>query len=474
MSRRALLGAPRQGDEERAAAQPVHEVAEEAERCLVGPVDVVDDDDAGALPADAVGDESADRLVEACLGREAVEGRRRRGAELGQQSCGLETPPGSRRIVGVRRLQGGAHQLHHDAEREPGLLLEAPHGRCPGVTIVGDRRELVAQPGLADPGLADDREGLAIGLDRLERAPQDLDLVVAAHERVARVGAAFGLAARLDRRGRRVGTLEDRVVERRRLVEWPDAELAVEHPHAFAVLLERARAVAGVGEEPDQLPVRGLVERIEGEPAPRSRDRAGVISTCSEQCSQPVERHRDLAPELLGRQLLPVVELGAVAEPEALEERPAVERDRRSEGTEAAGQVSPSPCPWVAQEAICPRSSAMSSQTPSRSSATVSRSTASQRPPSAVRSVESVRLSAERARSGSASGQKSPVSTSRRTGRSVTARYARSAVAFLVSTASGVPSIATRGAPSNAILSPPLPATEPILSATGDGRSSVS
>ena len=82
------------------------------------------------------------------------------------------------------------------------------------------------------------------------------------------------------------------------------------------------------------------------EAAPRGRDRGGVVAGRDERVGEAVEHRRDLAREQLARQLLPVVELGRVAEPEAGEERPAVERRRGAERLEAAPAALAGPWPW--------------------------------------------------------------------------------------------------------------------------------
>ena len=127
------------------------------------------------------------------------------------------------------------------------------------------------------------------------------------------------------------------MVQRSGLVERAHAELAIEHAHAVAVLLHRGLPIADLGQQPDQLPVGRLVERIEREPAPRTRDRLRRVARGSEGAREPVEHRGELPVHLVARELLPVVERGAVAEAEAGEERAAVERGGLLERLEAAG-----------------------------------------------------------------------------------------------------------------------------------------
>ena len=65
--------------------------------------------------------------------------------------------------------------------------------------------------------------------------------------------------------------------------------------------------------------MRGLVERVELEPALRDRHVAGRLH-------QPRQHRRELAPQRVRLGALPVLELGRVAEPEALQELPAEQR----------------------------------------------------------------------------------------------------------------------------------------------------
>ena len=127
------------------------------------------------------------------------------------------------------------------------------------------------------------------------------------------------------------------MVERGRLVERAHAELAIEDAHAVAVLLHRGLPIADLGQQPDQLPVGRLVERVEGEPATRTRDRLRGVARGSEGAREPVEHRGELPVHLVARELLPVVERGAVAEAEAGEERATVERGGLLERLEAAG-----------------------------------------------------------------------------------------------------------------------------------------
>ena len=100
------------------------------------------------------------------------------------------------------------------------------------------------------------------------------------------------------------------------LRERADAELAVEHAYAVAVLAQRLGPAPARRVEADQCPVGGLVQRIEGEAAAGVGDGVGGPAARLERVHEPVERPLELRPQLSGRIPLPVVEADAVAQPE--------------------------------------------------------------------------------------------------------------------------------------------------------------
>ncbi len=116
--------------------------------------------------------------------------------------------------------------------------------------------------------------------------------------------------------------------QRRGLVHRADAELLAERAHAVAVLGERGRAVAVERVEADQLAVRGLVQRVEREPALRVADRACRTRRASrERAHQAPERRAELALQRVGLVHVPGVERRAVAQREALEQLAAEDLD---------------------------------------------------------------------------------------------------------------------------------------------------
>ena len=95
---------------------------------------------------------------------------------------------------------------------------------------------------------------------------------------------------------------------------------------ALAVLRERGSPLTARAVELDQPPVRGLVERIECEPAARVLDRARMAAPRAEALGEAVEHGTELARERARLQRLPVVERRAVAQAEAGEEGSSLQR----------------------------------------------------------------------------------------------------------------------------------------------------
>ena len=278
--------------------------------------------------------ERADRLVEAHLRGGAVDRARGRRPELGHEARDLLDPP--RRVLRrPARRERVAQQPADDAVGQLGLLLEAAR-RTRGAPGRGDLgQQLAAEPRLADPRLADEHGEPAVGPDRAVRLAQR----VAARGRGRRAPrrAPARAAARRRGRDRSGGALEHGVVERRRLVERAHAELAVEHAHAVAVLLERGRAVAARPRRPGS--AAGARARAAGRArggAGRSRSPAAWSPAAASASASRSSTAPSSRPQQVAGELLPVVELGRVAQAEAGEERPAVERGRRAQRLEAA------------------------------------------------------------------------------------------------------------------------------------------
>ena len=126
------------------------------------------------------------------------------------------------------------------------------------------------------------------------------------------------------------------MVQRCRLVEWADSQLAVEDANAVAVLLQSGGTIAARRVGPDQLTMRGLMKSVEGEAASCSRDRLWVLAPDYEHIDETVEHGCDLPAQLIAGQPLPVVELDGVAKPEPGEEWTAVEGNGGAEWVDAA------------------------------------------------------------------------------------------------------------------------------------------
>ncbi len=89
-----------------------------------------------------------------------------------------------RRALLPRRVRvGGRRQLPHDAERERALELgaaSAAHEHPRALAVLARRRE---QPRLADPGLADHRDGAAAAVGRrVQRGSERDELALALHQ----------------------------------------------------------------------------------------------------------------------------------------------------------------------------------------------------------------------------------------------------------------------------------------------------
>ncbi len=278
-----------QQHEQAAPAEPAHPVGEEAERGLVGPLDVVDHQQPRDGPGRGGGERLPHAVEEPRLRSRPVERRGRGGAEVGQQPRRLAqravADGGHPRVVVA---QPPPQRLDHRPVRERGLLLVGAAGEHRGALLAHVRDELLGQPRLADPGLALQQHRAAVAGDAVVGAEERRPFAVAADQGRARRRRGRSGRARPFRRRRLQRPFADRLVQPRRLRERRHTQLARQRPHALAVLRERRRAVAALGVEPDQRPVGRLVERVELEPALRHRHVAGRLD-------QPREHGRELA-----------------------------------------------------------------------------------------------------------------------------------------------------------------------------------
>ena len=284
LQRRAALLRPRGGEEQRALRRGrAHEVGDQLERRLVGPVQVVEQHEQRRGAGD-LGEQRGDRVEEAQpLGAELAAAqrrrRRRRGrAELRQhdpQLAGARAEPLGQR--GERRAAGPAAQHLHDrlVGREP-LLVEAAveDDRAVVVRVVG---QLGGEPRLADPGLAgeDDEAARAVGAHGARRRGAAPPRWRARRTRggrgCRRAAPASGARRSARRRGAapacaRRAAVEQPLVQRHRLGAGRGAQLLAQQAPQ---LLERAQRLGRVARRLVRLhqqPVGGLAER-------RHRDR---------------------------------------------------------------------------------------------------------------------------------------------------------------------------------------------------------
>ena len=298
--------APREHDEQRASREAAQAVAEQAERRVVGPVRVVDEQDPRRRGR---GERVPHALVEARPRRRRVDWQRR-VPELGQQAGGLgqcalrETgePP-------VVIAQPAPQRLDQRSVGERRLLLVGPARQHRGAALACVRDQLLGEARLADAGLALDQRDAPVGADAAVQLDQRGAVGIAADERDRAGGRRSGR-----RRARRLRRpLADRLVEPRRLLERRHAQLARQHADTVAVLGERRRTVAAGRIEADQRAVRRLVEGVELQPPARMGERARPLD-------EPAQHAGQLAPQRVGLAALPVLEGRRVAQSEALEE----------------------------------------------------------------------------------------------------------------------------------------------------------
>src|SRR5215213_9015264 len=120
-------------------------------------------------------------------------------------------------------------------------------------------------------------------------------------------------------------------IERRRVLERPDAQLLAQRADAAAVLLQGISAVAGPAVEPDQLAMRGFMDGIDLEPPLRMLDGSFVLATGDERLDQAPEHRPQLSTKALCFGRLPVLEVRAVTHEEALEQLAGGEGRRLAE-----------------------------------------------------------------------------------------------------------------------------------------------
>ena len=277
---------PHGGDGEQAPSlqAPACE-GQEPEAHLIGPVEVLEDQDGGLSEGHS--------LQELSHGLEELGGiggggaRRRAGRDLGEQPGQLRAPdrtePVERLAVGGETT--GAQDIDPRPEREHLFRLEAPAEQDARAFAAGLGDQLGDQAALADAGLAHHGDELTLAGERgLQRVPEVRQLDLAAHDgslagQRVRVEQPFhsgarGAGASGVRRGRRrVSRLpfQDLLVQRPRLVIGLGSQLALERRHTELVLAESGPAPAELRVQAHERPVHRFLEGIEGhQPQTRS------------------------------------------------------------------------------------------------------------------------------------------------------------------------------------------------------------
>ncbi len=326
----------RHAEQHRRVACPPRQEAEQADRHLVGPVQVFEQDHdrlSRGQPADQPGDalEQPDHVL-----------ARRRGpghADFGQQRRQLASPGLGQRAerLLVRSHLPAAKRIDPRRQGQHLLVLVAATEEHPGPAperLGGQRRH---QAALADAGLADDRHEVTPASRRLLERPAQLpELHVAAEERRLVSGRLWDGHARRGRqpvaRCRAAGSLAEQfVVELLRLRLRLDPELTLEHADALLVLPERGPSSARLGVQPHQRPVRRLLEWVQPEQCqPRLDGGVGLagLPVLRQELGQPLQRQ---LPEPFPLPQQPLLEPARPLHAPPRQQVPPVERRRRGQ-----------------------------------------------------------------------------------------------------------------------------------------------
>ncbi len=297
---RAGIAVPeRHHDKQRLGAQPRRQVAEQRQPAGVGPVHVVEDEQRGALRADRL--ERRAGRVEHPVARQlriGVRLGRRRAVRRGQarqhpsQLPGVDVgQPRHRQQAVLRRALERLGERLVAGQR----LLRAAAVQDRGAGLGGGARGLGHQPCLADAGLADDRRDPGVARRGvLPGRGQPLRDLLPAGERLGgdggqrsgqHGGSRGGRPA--DGRGRsrsgsplprRALVGQHRVDRGARLRGRRDAQLVAQAPPQRVRDLDGGGAVAGLGQQPHQLGLRGLRERVGGRALARPAHGPGRVA----------------------------------------------------------------------------------------------------------------------------------------------------------------------------------------------------
>ncbi len=120
----------------------------------------------------------------------------------------------------------------------------------------------------------------------------------------------------------------DGFIQLRRLSQRFDVEFLLQHAPALLILPQGGRALTRQRIQLHQLAVRGLMQRIDRDPAARVREGGFIVMLRRESAHQPIERADQLAAQLLGLKERPIVEVATVAQTESGQKILAIKIDR--------------------------------------------------------------------------------------------------------------------------------------------------
>ena len=204
------------------------------------------------------------------------------------------------------------HDHELSRERLAGLLWPEADGARARASL---RRTLSVTAAAAGPGLRVTRAAVALDPGRVQVDVTDFEAAAAGPD-----AGSLDRAARLYRDDFLAGfALRDcpefddwQAATADRLRQRPHGQLRVQGPDQRPVLAQRGGPLPGPRQQPDQLLVGRLVQRVERLPALRVRHRAVQVTRRGAGRDQPFQhRGEPLAEPVRGRGL-PVVELGAV------------------------------------------------------------------------------------------------------------------------------------------------------------------
>ena len=230
------LGTRQRDHEDRHAAAPLDEVVDEVERAGVGPMEVLEDQDDGALGGDPLEERPpAENSSSRAIGVAVSTARAARAAPVRSSAAPTRPAPSARppratfaRVVGSSSVSARPARLRTISPSAQNVMPSPYAGRAAGVPphglddAVEVLRQLPDEPALARPGEPDDRHDPRPPLASrgVEQVLEQRELAVAADERRLELVAPAAAAALGDDADRAVGrdrallALEDLVAGR--------------------------------------------------------------------------------------------------------------------------------------------------------------------------------------------------------------------------------------------------------------------